>query len=267
MRRVAQLKQKVVQRCLFYERPSKFAMFLRVRNRLAANNQPNRVVVDAACQWGWNRELVFPSDIAYYGIDLRHDFLVRAKRSHPGDTFLNANILDLHRYFPENSVDCIVSTNTLEYLTPRERLKAIRVFHSLLKSDGYALLSLVDAAANAQTVAFARRLFSQVSLYRYRNPFSRAFEDVISDANGCYELHDFHRRLHFPLSLVAIALSRLEKVLAPFPFPFNQNLLVVCSGRPAAIRSEQSPFGLVGVVEDDEKVLVSESSSRNLRNK
>lgn len=255
-RRIGKAKRKIVKRFIFYERPSKHAMFLQVKKQLASSNRSHRVVVDAACQWAWHRDLVFPTNIAYYGIDLRHDFLVRAKRTRPHDTFLNVDILHLHRYFPASSVDCIVSTNTLEYLRLRDRLKAIRIFHSILNSDGQIFLSLVDARSNALALALARRLFSHVALFRYRNPFSRVFEFGLCDAIGCYDLNNHRRWLRLPLSLAARALCKLENMLAALPYPFNQNVLLICSGKRANAPSGRQKLALVNVVEDGERILL-----------
>lgn len=218
----------VRRRVVFEERPSKSAMFRVLRDALAGTVKEGSTVVDAACQWAWHRALVFPRQIAYYGVDLSYSNLLRALRDHPTDQFIHLDILRLDEHISTCSVDCIVSTNTLEHLQRSDRADAIRVFHKLLKPNGTLFFTVVDLQEERHLIELSKELFREVVVHRYRSFASRCFEHCLSDEGGFYQIE---RRRGAGLALYTLArgLYVLERALSILPYPFNRSALVRCS--------------------------------------
>ena len=222
----------------FLIRPSKIFLFSKLKHLL--HELRGNIGLDAGCANLKNRRM-FQTKL-YYGLDRNLD-LLRAglAKYNDGQTFgIYADMAKLD-VLPDNSVDVLVTTNTLNHLNPDDRKLAIKHLCRLAKSHGHFLCEMSldqDFDALAKMI---KSYFENSDVIYYRNALSRFYEGIF-ERDGDLSTHPIAGRR--PFRLLAWLISRLE-YLTCFWRVGNRHALIVCSGK--IVKSSDEAFVLSGL--------------------
>lgn len=234
---------------LLFERPGKQFMFRCVRreiSKLVSSNSSSKkspvapVAIDAACQWAWHKEMLFPTDINYYGVDINYEHLIRAKEIKPNDNFIHANLLDLESIFNQSTVDLIVSTNTLEYLSFEQKVKALKVFSGLLCDNSTLIFNVPTKHDLSTLLGVVTKNFDEVETIYYKNKLTAFFETIMLDSRGYYDINlKFHSKINrYLFASMARIFYYGEFLTNTFPNA-TVGVLVIC--RRSRLHTQKSP--------------------------
>ena len=188
----------------FMVRPSKSFLYDVLEHELSSCR--GAVAIDAASANFKNRRK-FRTQY-YYGVDMDTESLKQGLEKYPDPhTFgIYADMANLAA-IPDNSVDVVVSTNTLYQLEPANRNKALRELCRITRTDGKFFCQLEMDRSLDELLSIVRSHFFSVKVRYYRNPVSRFYEWLF-ERDGYLGSHPLAGRR--PFRLAAWLLSRLE---------------------------------------------------------
>lgn len=104
----------------------------------------NKIVIDAACGDGYGSFIMSEEAAKVYGIDISEEAIKSAslKYKRKNLSFINASIEKLP--FDDNSVDIIVSFETIEHVDSNLQNKFLKEVRRVLKEDGIIVISTPD---------------------------------------------------------------------------------------------------------------------------
>ena len=217
--------------------PAQEAVWPGVRNDLflahqsvyefAAQFAPGRRVLDAACGTGYGSHLLARAGAeSVLGVDLdarRIEYATRKFR-HPALTFATRDMATLR--LPPNSVDLVVSSNTLEHLAqPSDFLIAAS---ECLAGDGCLLVTVPPVLSEADLLDHAANPFhpSPLSVRSWAELFQAQGWSVEFFAHFCSEALDLHSPFRSTVSLSSFAFVEcsLEQVYTRPPLSITYRL-------------------------------------------
>jgi len=226
-------------------RPSKIFLFEVLRKSIQSH--PCAISLDAGAAGFKNRWMFLHG--SYYGLDLDLQRLRTGLASTSGtsNTFgIHADVSHLEA-LPTGSVGCVVSTNTLYCLPPEDRLRAIQQLCELTSPDGIMLIELSCDEAFAQEVDIAKRYFTSVEIFYFKNIFSRWYEHFF-EKNGFLGSHPIAEKK--PFKAIAWLFSRVE-YLTRNSAKLNRHTLLRCAKK----RDQAAhPFDLSRIPRLDERL-------------
>ena len=119
----------------------------------------NKVVLDAACGEGYGSNILATVAKQVTGIDIDEDTVLRARESYkvtPNVTYLQGSIEKLP--IEDNSVDVVVSFETIEHVPEETQEKFLNEISRVLKKDGILIMSTPN-----------KRIYSD--MHNYKNEF------------------------------------------------------------------------------------------------
>src|SRR3989344_1329674 len=197
----------------FMVRPSKSFLFDVLEKRLSLLD--GEVGLDAASADFKNRRMFKTKK--YFGLDINLVSLKEGLAKYQTDevTFgLCGNLVNLAA-LPVDSVDVIVSTNTLYRLSADQRMVAINNLIKLTAPNGYFFCELSIDPSLAQIIGLFKSNFKNVRIIYYKNIFSLAYEKIF-EKDGYLGSHPIAGRK--PFRLLAWLISRVEFVTQFFPW-------------------------------------------------
>ncbi|MDP3741146.1 MAG: methyltransferase domain-containing protein [bacterium] len=144
----------------------------------------------------------------YYGLDIRLDLLqIGLQKYQDENTFgIHADLVSLHK-IPENSVDALVSTNTLHQIPFEKRKAAIEELCRICSPTGTFICELTLDASFDGTMSIINEKFSNITVQYYSNPISRFYEGMF-EKEGYLGTHPIAGTR--PFRALAWLISRLE---------------------------------------------------------
>ena len=103
----------------------------------------NKVVLDAACGEGYGSHILSQTAKSVLGIDIDEETIQRARTKYGENEKLNykqASVADLS-IVPANSIDVVVSYETIEHIDEESQLKFLEEISRVLKTDGILVMS------------------------------------------------------------------------------------------------------------------------------
>jgi SAM-dependent methyltransferase len=208
----------------FCVRPSKSFLFDILEKELGKFT--SGVGLDAASERMKNRNM-FKTDV-YYGLDIDLSKLQNGLSTYKSnDTFgILADITKLDS-LPGNSVDVVVSTNTLYKFSSADRIKAIANLSKLVSPQGYFLCDfpLDENFHKIKTMLIAN--FIQIKITYFKNTFSQLYEWLLQ-RNNWLDYNSIGGSK--PFRLFSWLLSRIEFLTCRLPF-LNRRVIIICSGK------------------------------------
>jgi len=118
----------------------------------------DKVVVDAACGEGYGSFILSQYAQCVCGIDIDEESVVRARKKYGSGnlSYTNASIEALP--LEDESVDVIVSFETIEHVSEEVQIEFLKEIRRVLKKDGYLIISTPNKTHYSDK-------------YNYRNPF------------------------------------------------------------------------------------------------
>ncbi|WP_154222387.1 class I SAM-dependent methyltransferase [Marinicella rhabdoformis] len=140
------------------------------RYHMVAEWVEGKVVLDAACGEGYGSHILSHKADRVLGVDVSVEAIEHAKSEYSNKNlrFMHSDILALD--LPENSVDVVVSFETIEHLAEHEQLLA--VFKRVLKDDGMLIISTPDKAEYSDKTGFENE-------YHIKELYKDEFSDLI----------------------------------------------------------------------------------------
>lgn len=208
----------------FMVRPSKTFLFNFLEKKLSKLNLA--VGLDAASAGFKNRQMFKTSK--YFGLDIDLPALKKGLEKYNfSNTFGILCDLEKLDLLPGDSVDVLVSTNTLYCLPLEKRIKAIKHFCRLTASSGYLFCQLsVDEELDEALEVFGKN-FENVKKTYFKNPLSRVYE-LIFEKNGFLGSHPIAGTK--PFLLFAWLISRLE-YLTCGSRGLNKQVFIICTNK------------------------------------
>ena len=207
-------------------RPSKSFLFDFLEGKLKKFNQG--IGLDAASADFKNRK--FFKTEKYFGLDIDLEALKSGIAKYNDDKTFGL-YADLTRFegLPENSVDVLVSTNTLYSLPVESRIKVIDNLSHLTTPDGYLFCHLCLDHDFQKCLDVIKQNFNKVEIIYFRNIFSRAYEKIF-EKDGYLGSHPIAGRKLF--RLLAWLISRLEYLTKKFIW-LNSEVVIIGHKKPA----------------------------------
>ena len=119
----------------------------------------DKVVLDAACGEGYGTNILSMNAASVSGIDISEEAIARARRKYQNKSnisFLSGSVNELP--FPDQSMDVVVSFETIEHITEELQCEFLDEITRVLKKDGVLVMSTPN-----------KRIYSD--LYNYHNEF------------------------------------------------------------------------------------------------
>lgn len=204
----------------FMVRPSKSFLFDFLESKLKKFNQG--IGLDVASGDLKNRR--FFKTEKYFGLDIDLEALKSGiVKYNDNKTFgLYADLTRLEG-LPRNSIDVLVSTNTLYSLAPEARIKAIEGLCRLVKPKGWFFCGLsLDNEFN-QCLMLIKKNFKKVEIIYYKNIFSQTYEKIF-EKNGYLGSHPIAGKK--PFRLLSWLISRLEYLTGKFA-SLNEEVIII----------------------------------------
>jgi hypothetical protein len=216
-------------------RPSKFVMLGWLRHDLSSCENGIAVDMAAAC---FKYRAMFKTDDYYYGLDLSKEFLMEGLGNHPSGTGIVAD-LTKPLSLPPNSVDQVVSTNTLNNIPLDLQLTALKHLVALVKPvHGRLLINFnhIHPSTFQDLVDCLGEEFAQVRIRYYRNVLTRAYENLFIKIEG----QDTDLRWYEKFATPCVIF--LENVFQRFS-ALNTAVYIECTGKRGNA-DEVEPFSL-----------------------
>lgn len=213
-------------------RPSKSFLFDYLESKLKKFR--SGVGIDAGSANFKNRRF-FKTD-KYFGLDIDEQALKNGLEKYPNDN-TNAILADLAHLekLPSNSVDLIVSSNTLYALSVDLRLKAIENLALILAPNGQLFCELVLDKDFPKALKIIKSRFNHVKVVYYKNIFSRAYEGIF-EKDGYLGSHPIAGLK--PFRLLAWIVSRLEYLTLKFSF-LNKHVIIIAHDKKEKVQKNQ----------------------------
>ncbi len=162
----------------------------------------------------------------YFGLDIDEAALKKGlkKYSGGGSQAILGDLLDLNQ-LPEASLELAAATNVLDHFQTAVREKVIKNLIYLVKPGGQLIFNAAQNDIYPDLVKNLKDNFGKVAIIYYRNIFSRLYEKIFEDKNGCLGSHPIAGGKIF--RLITWLISRLEYLTCHFP-RFNVRVLVIC---------------------------------------
>jgi len=204
----------------FMVRPSKSFLFDFLEGKLKKFNQG--IGLDAASADFKNRK--FFQTEKYFGLDIDLAVLKSGVAKYNDDrTFgLYADLTNLES-LPENSVEVLVSTNTLYSLPLDSRIGAIEGLCRLVAPKGWFFCELSLDNKFSQCLVVIKKYFKKVKVIYYKNIFSQAYENFF-ERDGYLGSHPIAGLR--PFRFGSWLISRLEYLTNRFP-SLNKEVIVI----------------------------------------
>jgi len=208
----------------FMARPSKCFLFDVLEKKLSKITAG--IGLDAASA-GFKNRRMFKTE-KYYGLDIDLTALEKGLQKYSSSNTFGVSC-DLERLdlLPENSVDILVSTNTLYCLTLDKRVKAIQHICRLASPSGYLFCQLSVDEELGEALKIFEENFKDIKKIYYGNYVGRAYESFFK-RRGAPGLHPLASAR--PFRLLAWLISRFEYLTCRFR-KINKHVLVICSGK------------------------------------
>jgi len=159
-------------------RPSKIAMLRRLAKDLS--RERGKIGVDAASAHMKYRR--FFKTQRYIGIDIDRERLITGLQRHPEDTGILANLAEYRG--PGNSVDLLVSSNTLHFMSDEDCMAAVMNFVFMVKPDGRLIITKHVDEVSPKVLELLQRSFEDVDIFFYKNSLSMFYESLFYDKGG-----------------------------------------------------------------------------------
>jgi|SRR3989344_1595254 len=229
----------------FMVRPSKSFLFDVLEAKLSKIR--GEVGLDAACA-DFKNHRMFKTE-KYFGLDIDLDALrsglTKPNTENSWGIFGSLTKIDS---LPENSIDVVVSTNTIYHLSSADRLVALKNLCRLVAPSGIFLCDLpVDKDFN-DGLAILQSNFNQLEVIYYKNIFSRIYEKIF-EKDGYLGSHPIAGLR--PFRLLAWLISRLEFLTKNLKSNKKQ-VFIICSDKKNTGR--KNTFDLFGFSQIDEKI-------------
>lgn len=210
-------------------RPSKSFLFDMLERQL--RNTAGDIGVDAGAADLKNRKMFKTQK--YFGLDIDLDGLRKGVQKHSdGATFgILADLTKLDA-LPDNSVDVVVTTNTLHHVPYPQRNAALKHLCRLTAPQGRFLCELSLDQYFKEALKIMQSYFKNVQIVYYKNPVSRAYEWIF-EKDGYLGSHPIAGRRTF--RLFAWLLSRLEYLTCHFP-SMNKHAFIICSDKYSGVK-------------------------------
>jgi len=115
------------------------------RYKFALEFCKNKSVLDAACGTGYGSKLIAETATKVLGIDVSKDTVQKNLNKFAGCQNLQFKVMDVCKLdIPDNSIDVIVSFETIEHLKIEDIKLMLNEFHRVLKNDGNLIISTPD---------------------------------------------------------------------------------------------------------------------------
>jgi len=227
----------------FCVRPSKSFLFDILEKRL--KKITHGVGLDAASASFKNRRM-FKTDF-YYGLDNNLSLLQKGVKQNKLDNILgiygDLTNLDL---LPNNSIDVVVSTNTLHCLPPDKRIIAIDSLCRLVSPAGYFFCGLPIDKDLEKTMAIIKARFNNIKIIYYCSIFSRFYEWIF-EKDGYLGSHPIAGLKLF--RLFAWLISRLEYLTCHFKF-LNKHSFIICTNKKDSNKKNAFKLSHLSLVEE-----------------
>ncbi len=123
------------------------------RYHFAALSVKDKIVLDAACGEGYGSALLAEHATKVYGIDISEDAVENAREKYKSERldFRCASIEGIP--LEDNSVDCVVSFETIEHVDDKIQHRFMQEIKRVLKPDGFLLMSTPNKRVYTDLVA------------------------------------------------------------------------------------------------------------------
>ncbi len=218
-----------------YTRPSKNFIFPVLQKELSKIK--SGVGLDAASAGMKNRHM-FKTDV-YIGLDIDRASLEIGLKKYPDSKTLglHADIANLDAV-AGNSIDVVVSTNTLNYLPPQRRLRAISGLSRITTPQGNFICELSLSDDFGEELKLLENNFNYVKKIYYRNFISFIYERFF-EQNGYLGSHPIANLL--PFRIFSWFLSRLEYLTCSFRSQ-NRHVLLICKNKKTTDQRREFNF-------------------------
>lgn len=226
-------------------RPSKIFVFDVLEKELVLHR--GEVGLDAGSAQFKNRPLFHTKK--YYGLDYNSDFLREGLAKHGGDDTLGilADLTNI-KALPRNSVQVVVSTNTLYHLPKGLIEGAIGELARVTSPDGVFVLEIpLDDAFDVRRDILLKN-FANIHTIYYKNFISQAYEGIF-ERDGFLGTHPIAGSK--PFLALSWLLSRLEYPLSLFRL-VNRHALIIASQKKGGSKIE--PFDLSDATKVDDRI-------------
>lgn len=195
----------------FLLRPSKIFAFDMLERELKCLT--GKIGLDACCENLKNRNM-FRTE-KYYGLDRDLKMMKSGVDKHTKNVWgIYADLRHIEA-LPSNSVDVLVSTNTLYHLPKENTCGVIAELSRLVCSDGTFLLELPLDGEYDKRISELSRHFGEMRVIYFRNPANSAYEQIFErEGDGFLGAHSVAGRK--PLLALSWLLSRLEYITCYF---------------------------------------------------
>ncbi len=112
----------------------------------------------------------------YFGLDISFDALKSGTALCPNAVGLNGSLTEFD--LPSNSVDLVVSTNTLCHLDFEQRAIAIEKLSQLVNKKGCFLVEIDNDAFFQKAIHILEKYFSDIKITYYQNFISYKYESI-----------------------------------------------------------------------------------------
>jgi len=218
----------------FFTRPSKCFLFDILESKLKSIE--SEIGLDAGSSNFKNRRWFKTKK--YYGLDINLDSLKNGLAKYNPDPRafgLCADVTKL-KTLPANSVDLIVSTNTLYALPPSDRLSAIQQLADLTAPNGRFICEFSLKNDSNLIINLLKNKFDQIKIIYYKNIISYCYEKIF-ERQGFLGHHPIASSR--PMRLFAWLLSRLEFISCHFKTG-NQQIIIDCNHKKTPPNSKQN---------------------------
>lgn len=142
------------------------------RYNFAQDAVKDLVVLDAACGEGYGSNILCANAKKVYGIDISEEAILYAKEKYPDEklTFLCASIENIP--LPDNSIDCVVSFETIEHVGEELQHKFMAEIKRILRPSGFLLMSTPNKAVYSD-------MFQQDNHFHMKEFYYQEFIDFI----------------------------------------------------------------------------------------
>lgn len=205
-------------------RPSKTFLFSYLKKELAKINFG--IGLDAASA-GFKNRWMFKTE-KYFGLDKDFDSLKDGIKKYDNDSTYGI-FADLTRLdnLPGNSVDVVVSTNTLNHLNKEEMLCAIKHLCRLAAPGGYFFCELEKGGDFAAALGILESNFKKIKIIYYKNILSNLYENFFEKDGYLGEHRIAGSR---PFLAISWLISRFEYLTCYFA-GLNKYVFIICCGK------------------------------------
>lgn len=209
---------------IIYTRPSKNFFYAVLERAIIRTKAP--VVLDAASAIMKNRAMF--KNTQYYGLDIDIEALRLGLKNSPPETYgIWADMSKLEK-LSSNSVELIVSTNTLYKLTSTDQIKAVDHLCRIAKPNGDFFLDVTNSGSVPALAETLKRRFKTVKIIYCKNPINQMYEKAFEQENGDLGYHPVASLR--PFRAFAWLLGQLEYFTCRFP-RLNKQVLFLCFGK------------------------------------